>query len=76
MKEFLKELNLKEKETADLLRYINNTVNTLINDELTLTDIIAIEDDLKTDCIALIEICREIIDLRQILAFELAEKEL
>lgn len=70
MTETLKQLQAKEKEADDLLRYINNIVDNLKNGELTLTDIIAEEESLENHCYELQETCKEIISLRQWLDFE------
>ena len=70
MTETLKQLQAKEKEADDLLRYINNIVDNLKNGELSLTDIIAEEESLENRCYELQETCKEIISLRQWLDFE------
>ena len=68
-KKTLKELEQKEKESADLLKWINNIVENLKNGELTLTDIVAEEESLMNRCEELQQTCKDIISLRQWLDF-------
>lgn len=66
----LEKLQAKEKEVRDLLRWIDNISQNLIEGELTLQDIIAEEESLQNRCYELQEALKEIIDLRQWLDFE------
>lgn len=66
----LEELKQQENKAKDLLREIKNATEMLINDELTLQDIVALEEQLKDNCDELQETCKEIIHLRQWIDFE------
>lgn len=68
-KKTLEELEQKEKQSNDLLRWINNIVENLKNGELSLQDIIAEEESLYNRCEELQDTCKDIIKLRQWLDF-------
>ena len=68
-KKTLKELEQKESESTDLLKWISAIVENLKNGELTLTDIVAEEESLMNRCEELQDTCKEIIKLRQWLDF-------
>ena len=75
-KKTLKELEQAERKSAELITDIKNIVDILTNEELTLTDIIANEEQLKNACLDLQDTAKEIIKLRQWLDFINSEPRL
>jgi len=74
-KEIIEMLDNKEKLVNEKLKEIQTISKILMNDELTLRDIVANEDQLKNSCLELQELLKEIIQLREWQELERLESE-
>ncbi len=75
-KEIIEMLDNKEKLVNEKLKEIQTISKTLMNDELTLLDIVANEDQLENSCLELQELLKEIIQLREWQELERLESEI
>lgn len=66
-------LDIAINEANSILKWINNIVKTLEEDELSLGDLVAEEESLENRCYELQEKLKEVVSLRQWLDFEALE---